>query len=126
MSECRSLNGCETGDAKVTKGYKLSARYVIHTVGPVWSGGKRQERELLASCYRRSLEEASELGIETIAFPAISCGVYGFPPDLAAPIAVGEICRFLSSNALPKKVLLVAYDDRMSEILSGALESGTL
>ena len=126
LAECRSLNGCETGGAKVTKGYKLSARYVIHTVGPVWFDGKRHERELLAFCYRRSLEEAAELSIETIAFPAISCGVYGFPPELAAPIAVGEIRRFLSSNALPKKVLLVAYDDRMSEILSGALESGTL
>ncbi len=126
LAECRSLNGCETGGAKVTKGYKLSASYVIHTVGPVWSGGKRQERELLASCYRQSLEEAAELGIETIAFPAISCGVYGFPPDLAAPIAIGEIRCFLLSNALPKKVLLVAYDGRMSEILSGALESGTL
>lgn len=121
LAECRSLNGCGAGDAKVTKGYILSAHYVIHTVGPVWSGGERGERELLASCYRRSLEEAAKLGAETIAFPAISTGVYRFPPELAAEIAVAEIQRFLSSNTLPKKVLLVAYDEAMKEILSHAV-----
>ena len=123
LAECRSLNGCTTGDAKVTRGYRLPARYVIHTVGPVWSGGKRGERDLLASCYRRSLEEACKLGVETIAFPSMSCGIYGFPPELAAPIAVDEIQRFLSTGALPNRVLLVAYDERMRTILSDALES---
>ena len=120
LEECKSLNGCATGDAKTTRGYKLQARYVIHTVGPVWSGGNRAEGELLASCYRRSLEEAAKLEIDTIAFPAISCGVYRFPPELAAEIAIREIRRFLSANELPKKVLLVAYDDKMMEILCKA------
>ena len=118
---CRTLNGCETGDAKVTKGYNLSARYVIHTVGPVWSGGNRGEQGLLASCYRRSLEEAAKLGVETIAFPAISTGAYRFPPELAAEIAVTEIQRFLLNNDLPKKVFLVAFDDTMLKIISTAL-----
>jgi O-acetyl-ADP-ribose deacetylase (regulator of RNase III) len=122
LAECRLLNGCATGEAKVTKGYRLPACYVIHTVGPVWSGGERGEPGLLASCYRRSLEEAGKLGVKTIAFPAISCGVYSFPPELAAPIAVGEIRSFLSTHALPDKVLLVAYGERMRTVLSGALE----
>ena len=121
LAECRSLNGCETGDAKVTMGHALPARHVIHTVGPVWSGGEQCERDLLARCYRRSLEEARELGLETIAFPAISCGVYGFPPELAAPIAVAEIQRFLSTSPLPSRVLLVAFDERMQAILSRAM-----
>lgn len=122
LVECRSLNGCKTGDAKVTKGYNLPARYVIHTVGPVWSGGERGEQELLASCYRRSLEEAARLGIETIAFPAISTGAYRFPPELAAELALNEIRSFLSTNALPKKVILVAYDNHLLEVLRKALE----
>ena len=125
LAACRPLNGCDTGDAKVTEGYGLPARYVIHTVGPIWSGGDQSEPELLASCYRRSLEEACDHGFETIAFPAISCGIYGFPPELAAPIAVGEIERFLPANAFPKKVLLVAFDEAMATVLSDALESGT-
>jgi len=122
LAECRALNGCATGDAKVTKGHGLLARYVIHTVGPIWSGGEQGELDLLASCYRRSLEEAREHGFETIAFPAISCGIYGFPPELAAPIAIGEIQRFLSVNHLPNKVLLVAFDESMRAIFSEALE----
>jgi O-acetyl-ADP-ribose deacetylase (regulator of RNase III) len=125
LAECRLLDGCATGDAKVTKGYELPARYVIHTVGPVWSGGDRGEPELLASCYRRSLEEAGKLGLESIAFPAISCGVYGFPPQHAAQIAVAEIRRFLATRELPEKVLLVAFDASMRAILAGALGSMT-
>lgn len=121
LAECRTLNGCATGDAKVTKGYRLPARYVIHTVGPVWSGGDRGERELLASCYRRSLEEAARLGVETVAFPAISTGAYGFPPDLAARIAVSEVSRVLSAQRFPRRVLLVAFDDRAWQVLSAAL-----
>jgi O-acetyl-ADP-ribose deacetylase len=122
LKACRALNGCATGDAKATKGYRLPARHVIHTVGPVWSGGDRGERELLASCYRRSLEEAARIGADTVAFPAISCGVYGFPPHLAAPIAVGEIERFLAEHAVPRNVLLVAYDGGMESILSRAMK----
>ncbi|HET7647647.1 MAG TPA: O-acetyl-ADP-ribose deacetylase [Gaiellaceae bacterium] len=87
-AECRLLGGCETGDAKATSGYRLPARWVIHTVGPVWGGGARGEPELLDSCHRRSLDVARELGARSVAFPAISCGVYGYPPALAAPVAV--------------------------------------
>lgn len=117
LAECRELGGCETGEVKVTKGYRLPARYVIHAVGPVWRGGTRGEKGLLASCYRRALEEALSLGLESVAFPAISCGVYGFPPELAAPIAVGEIRRFLGSHPLPRVVFLVAFDERMAILL---------
>jgi O-acetyl-ADP-ribose deacetylase len=89
LAECRLLGGCETGNAKVTTGGKLPARWVIHAVGPRWSGGTAGEPELLASAHRRALEVASELGARSVAFPAISCGIYGYPPELAAPVAVG-------------------------------------
>jgi len=102
LAECRLLGGCETGDAKATTGGNLPARWVIHTVGPVWRGGEHGERELLASCHRRALEVAAELGARSVSFPAISCGIYGFPVDEAAPIAVGaarghqlELVRFV-------------------------------
>jgi O-acetyl-ADP-ribose deacetylase (regulator of RNase III) len=88
LAECRLLGGCETGDAKATSGYRLPARWVIHTVGPVWGGGERGEPELLDSCHRRSLDLARELGARSVSFPAISCGVYGYPPRLAAHVAV--------------------------------------
>ena len=122
LAECRALGGCETGDAKVTGGYDLPAEHVIHAVGPVWSGGGRGERELLASCYRRSLEKASVLGARTVAFPAISCGAYSFPPDEASAIAVDVIRVFLAENDLPERVVLVAFDDRMLEILEEAVK----
>src|ERR1700745_2649183 len=91
LSECRLLGGCEPGDAKATTGGRLPARHVIHTVGPIWRGGSHGERELLASCHRRSLEVARELGARSVAFPAISCGIYGFPVDRAAQAAVAAV-----------------------------------
>src|SRR4051794_36005559 len=93
LAECRRLKGCATGDAKITAGYHLPARHVIHTVGPVWHGGSDGEDDLLASCYRRALEVAAEHGLRSIAFPAISTGVYGFPPERAAPIAVRTVAQ---------------------------------
>jgi O-acetyl-ADP-ribose deacetylase (regulator of RNase III) len=98
--ECATLGGCDTGDAKITRGYRLKARYVIHTVGPVWNGGGQNEDALLASCYARSLELARAHGISTLAFPAISTGVYGFPADRAARIAVGTVASELSAHAI--------------------------
>ena len=97
--ECRTLGGCETGSAKLTRGYRLPARHVIHAVGPVWNGGNRNEEELLASCYRTALQLAAEHRLKSIAFPAISTGVYRFPPDRAARIAVGTVVSELSANA---------------------------
>src|SRR5919199_1174629 len=99
LEECRGLGGCRTGGAKITRGYRLPARWVIHTVGPFWSGGGRGEDELLASCYRRSLELAAEHQLESIAFPAISTGAYRFPIERAAPIAVRTIRAFLTEHA---------------------------
>jgi O-acetyl-ADP-ribose deacetylase (regulator of RNase III) len=109
VEECRTLGGCATGQAKITKGYNLPAKWVIHTVGPVWYGGGWREDELLASCYRRSLELAVEKGVRTIAFPAISTGVYGFPLDRATAIAVTEVKSFLEKNPSLEKVVFVCF-----------------
>ena len=110
LEECRALGGCPTGQARITKGYKLPAKHVIHTVGPVWSGGKRGEPEFLASCYRESLKLAAAHRLETVAFPAISCGVYGYPLDLAVKIAVRECAGFVATNAVPEKILFACFD----------------
>lgn len=115
LEECRNLNGCETGKAKITRGYLLKAKHVIHAVGPVWHGGHRDETEMLASCYKSSLEIARDNKIKTLAFPGISTGVYGFPKDLAAFIAVSETRRFLQKNKYPEKVTFVTFSDEHFE-----------
>ncbi|RUV77157.1 MAG: O-acetyl-ADP-ribose deacetylase [Mesorhizobium sp.] len=116
LTECRTLNGCKVGDAKLTKGYRLPARYVIHTVGPVWHGGGKGEAELLASCYRRSLELAAAKGCRTVAFPAISTGVYRYPKDQATQIAVGTVSAFIGHNALLETVTFCCFDQQTAEL----------
>jgi O-acetyl-ADP-ribose deacetylase len=108
LEECRKLRGCETGEAKITAGYRLSARHVIHTVGPVWRGGGHEEEDRLRSCYRSCLRLAFERQFHSIAFPSISTGAYGFPAILAAPLAIGEI--LLWEHDLPGRILLVCFD----------------
>lgn len=109
LAECAKLGGCETGQAKITLGYRLPARYVIHTVGPIWRGGHWNEAELLASCYRNSLQLAVTHGIRTIAFPAISCGAYRYPLDKAAHIAVREISHFLADTNQIETIYLTCF-----------------
>ena len=122
LIECEKLNGCETGKSKITGGYRLKAKYIIHTVGPVWYGGYRDENQLLASCYQTSLALAKEKKIKTLAFPGVSTGVYGFPKDLAALIALNETKRFLNKNSYPEKVIFVTYDDDSYEIYRKLLD----
>ncbi len=119
--ECRRLGGCPAGEARITGGHNLPARYVIHTVGPVWHGGRRNEEQLLAACYRNSLALAAEHGLRTIAFPAISTGAYGFPPDLAAFVALEAIHSFLATHSLPEKVLLVCFSRAACRALEKAM-----
>ncbi len=122
LQECKTLNGCHTGDAKITKAYKLPAKYVIHTVGPVWHGGKNNEETLLASAYRRSLEVAVENKIKTIAFPNISTGVYRFPKQEAARIAIKTVKDFLLAHDQIEKVIFVAFDDENFDIYNNLLK----
>jgi O-acetyl-ADP-ribose deacetylase len=110
LAECRTIGGCPTGEARITKGYRLSARHVIHTVGPIWRGGTAGEPELLARCYRNSLTLAAENAIASIAFPAISTGIYGYPKRLACDIAVGETRRFLAADATIVRVIFACFD----------------
>ena len=110
LEECLTLGGCPTGEARITNGYNLEAKHVIHTVGPIWEGGHENEPQLLENCYKNSLRLASENGIRTIAFPAISTGAYDFPPDQAAQIAVKTTKAFLEDNELPEKVIFVCFD----------------
>ena len=110
LEECRALGGCPTGQARITRGYKLPAKHVIHTAGPVWSGGKRGEPGLLSSCYRESLRLAAGHQLKTVAFPAISCGAYGYPLDQAIRIAVRESAGFVAASPLPEKVVFACFD----------------
>ena len=121
LAECRTLGGCDTGDAKATKGYALPARYVIHTVGPVWHGGDQGEPELLASCHRRALEVAAELGCRSVAFPAISTGVYGYPVERAAPVAIAAVREAL--RAPVEVVRFVLFGDEHHRAFERALEA---
>jgi O-acetyl-ADP-ribose deacetylase (regulator of RNase III) len=122
LSECRTLDGCATGDAKLTRGYDLPARFVIHAVGPVWHGGDRGEDRLLASCYASALRLAQEHGLASIAFPAISCGVYRFPLDRAAHVALAAIREALPTCPAVSRVILVAFDAQVERALRFALE----
>ena len=121
LAECETLNGCRTGEAKITQGYKLKAKFVIHTPGPIWRGGKWGEAELLANCYKNCLALAKENGVKTIAFPSISTGVYRFPVDQAAKIAVGEILKELSQDDAIEQVTIVCFDDKTKEFYLDAL-----
>jgi O-acetyl-ADP-ribose deacetylase (regulator of RNase III) len=120
LAECRLLGGCKTGSAKATKGYNLPAEYVIHTVGPVWQGGNADEDQLLASCYRSCLEVAASLGVRSIAFPAISTGIYGFPKERAARIAVNEVSAYTGDF---ERLLFVCFDAETAEIYRTHLRS---
>ena len=123
LTECRTLGGCRTGDAKITRGYRLPARHVIHTVGPVWNGGKHKEPELLASCYRTTLALAHAHQLKTVAFPAISCGVYGYPLKQAVTIAVRETSGFLDAHPEFEKIIFACFDRATLDVYAAALAS---
>lgn len=121
LAECRELGGCDTGAAKITGGYLLPAKHVIHAVGPVWYGGHRGEAELLASCYRESLRLAVDHQLTSIAFPAISCGAYRYPIDKACDIAITEVSDFLSVNTQLEKVVFVCFDSKIERQLKKSI-----
>jgi O-acetyl-ADP-ribose deacetylase len=122
LEVCSLLGGCPTGEAKITKGFKLKAKYVIHTVGPVWNGGVKDEESLLSGCYQNCLTLAAEHDCKTLAFPGISTGVYHFPKDLAAKIAIREVTSFLSQHSLPEKVFFVCFEQENMEIYRDLLD----
>ncbi len=122
LAECETLGGCKTGEAKITKGYKLKAKFVIHTPGPIWRGGRWDEEFLLANCYQNSLQLAEQYQIQTIAFPSISTGVYRFPVKLAAEIAVKEIMSYLELHPQMQQVIMVCFDDDTKAAYVQALE----
>ena len=122
LQECRSLGGCETGEAKITSGYNLPARWVIHTVGPVWESGGNGEADFLARCYRSCLSLADQNFIKTIAFPAISTGAYRFPMELASRIAVNEVSKFLRSNSSLKRVTFVCFNQEANRAYTAAVQ----
>jgi len=123
--ECRLLGGCKTGEAKITKGHNLPAKFVIHTVGPVWRGGTSGEESQLASCYRKSLELAEKHSLQSIAFPAISTGIYGYPSDEAARIAVRTVADFLSNRSSPIQVTFCCYSKANLDLYNTTLEIGS-
>ena len=120
-THCANLGGCPTGEARITPGFRLPAKYIIHTVGPVWHGGRHGEAELLAACYRRSFALAGEHGVHSIAFPAISCGAYGYPKAEAAQIAVAECRRAMAENPALLEVILVAFEEEMRSLYEAPL-----
>ena len=120
LAECRTIGGCPTGEARITKGYKLPARFVIHTVGPVY-GGRPGDAKLLAGCYSNSLKLAMDNHVETIAFPAVSCGVYGYPVEAACPIAMDTTIRFLAAHNLPAKVIFIQFSMKNLKIYQNYL-----
>lgn len=122
LEECRLLGGCKTGDAKITKGYRLKAKHVIHTVGPVWHGGKSNEPEQLASCYRRTLEIAAANGLSSIAFPSISTGAYGYPREAAAEIAVNTVRQFIETETSLKEVIFCCFSEQDFQLYQRALD----
>ena len=125
VAECRTLNGCETGQSKITKGYNLPAKYVIHTVGPVWYGGDKNEPELLKSCYTTTLALAKENNIKTIAFPAISCGVYRFPIEQACKIAFDSVNEFISKSDCFEKIIFIDINENIIKIYERLLNEYT-
>lgn len=122
LAECRTLNGCATGEAKITKGYSLPAKFVIHTVGPVWHGGQQKEAQLLTACYQNSLQLAVDNGLRSIAFPAISCGVYGYPVEQAIPIAISTVQTFLANHDEIDEVYFVSFSESMHKAYVENLE----
>lgn len=122
LDECRTLNGCETGQSKITRGYQLPARHVIHTVGPVWHGGQQGEPELLSSCYATAIDLAESHDLKSIAFPAISCGVYGYPVDSAAKVAIATLARRLQTSRSLEKVVLCCFEDDVATAYRLALQ----
>ncbi len=126
LAECETIGGCPTGQARITGGYRLPARHVIHTVGPVWQGGRNNEAELLASCYRQCFQLAIENSLTSIAFPAISCGVYGYPPDQACTIAMEETSLFFSAADIPMQVIFACFNDTIQNELENLLPSLSL